>query len=280
MNLPAITATIRKDVQLLWPLALSTFVLQLVIQSTLHTAFDYAGIETPIGARPGVLLFWLGIALTPLLSTVFVLMTIHTDIATDARHDWLTRPVGTLDLVAAKTALVLAVVAVPAVIGNTIFVLANGRELAEMLLPVAILLRNCLMGIMLFWMVSSALQAVFTLLGLTVLTTFVTALMLAVLSAFYLAARASAGLPPGELPEFRGTLPVIGRVAIQLIWVAAMMWPVLWLLLVRRRKTWARLLFALVFVVVTSLASLQARPPAPDGSHFSAYTPLRETSYE
>lgn len=263
----AITAIIRKDLQLLWPLALTIFVLQLGLTLFAHEVTEFPGARLPTDRaflNWGSPIFWVGAGLPPILSGAFILLTVQADSVTDRRRDWLTRPVGALEIALAKIVLVLGVVFLPFALGTVVFTLAMQADPALTLLPVAIMLRNCLFGILLAWLVSSVLQAALALVGLMTVTAFLMALISAVAGAFYLAFRVHAGLPAAEAPPAETPLTAWPRILTQLVVVTAMMWPVLWLLLARRAVNTARLVFAAAYILVTAIPFSQLRRPSPD----------------
>jgi hypothetical protein len=283
----AIIGTIRKDLQLLWPLALTIVVLQFVTTAFFHEVTELIGAHLPADRAllgPKDVLYWLGAIVPPLLAAVFIFLAVQTDVATDTRYDWLTRPVGALEIVVAKIVLVLGVVLVPYVLGNVVFMLMWGVDPSVLWPPIVLVLRNCLTGIMLAWLVSSLLQAVLAMVGLAVTSGLVFAFVTAVLAALYYSARAHAGLPPGPPPEFARGGPAPLNLLVQLAMQAAEMSPVLWLLLVRRRKGPARLVFALVYLASSAYPLTQMTMTEPKKAAASAQSvikaPHRETTHE
>lgn len=280
----AILSIIRKDLQLLWPLALTIVIMQFLATAFFHEVTELIGTDRSAAIQRGGLLFWLGALLPPLLSAIFIFLAVQADIATDTRHDWLTRPVSAIEIVVAKIALVLGVVLAPYFAGNVVFMLTTQADPAAVMLPVIVVLRNCLFGILLAWLVSSALQGVLAMVGLMTMMSLAMAVIIAVLAAFYYAGRVHAGLPPGGPPQIIATPPTWGRVSIQLAIQAAVMWPVLWLLLVRRRTGMARLVFAIAYVVGATFpfAQYKMAPPATTAqvAHAVIETPVKEATPE
>ncbi len=283
----AIFVIIRKDLQLLWPLALTVVVLQFVTTAFFHEVTELIGAHLPTDRPvlgPNDVFYWLGAFVPPLLATVFIFLSVQADVATDTHHDWQTRPIDSLEIVIAKIAPVLGVVLVPYILGNVVYMLMRQVDPSLLWPPIVLVLRNCLTGIMLAWLVSSLLQAVLAIAGLITLMTLVMAAIIAVLAGFYFAGRVLAGLPPGPPPEIVQQGPAPGRLLIQLAIQAVAMWPVLWLLLVRRRVTLARVVFALAYIIGSTFpfAQMQMAPPAKAGSAAPAIvqTPNRETPHE
>lgn len=282
-----IFATIRKDLQLLWPLALSVVVLQFVTTAFFHEVTELIGAHLPtdravLGYRDA--LYWLGAIVPPLLAAVFIFLAVQNDIATDTHHDWLTRPMGALEIVVAKIVLVLGVVLAPYILGNVVFMLMWQVDPSLLWPPIVLVLRNCLTGILLAWLVSSLLQAVLAMVGLATLSMLVMAFIIAVLAGLYFTARVYAGLPPGPSPEIAREGPAPGRLLVQLAIQAVAMGPVLWLLLVRRRVARARLVFAVAYLLGTAIPMAQTKMIAPTKStHVTqaiVQTPIRETPHE
>jgi hypothetical protein len=202
----------------------------------------------------------------PILSAIFIVLAVQTDAVSARRHDWLTRPVGALEIAAAKITLVLGVIFAPFALGTGIFTLAMQADPSLTLLPVVIILRNCLFGILLAWLVSGMLQATIALVGLMTTTAFLMAFITAIGAAFYLAIRTHAGLPPGEAPEAETALTAWPRILMQLAVQIAVMWPVLWLLLERRKVAAARWVFVAVYVLVSAIPFSALRKSPPDAS--------------
>lgn len=282
----AIFATIRKDLQLLWPLALTIVVLQFVTTAFFHEVTELIGAHLPTDRAvlgPNDVLYWLGAFGPPLLAAIFIFLAVQTDVATDTHHDWLTRPVGALEIVVAKIVLVLGVVLVPYILGNVVFMFMWQVDPSLLWPPIILVLRNCLTGILLAWMVSSLLQAVLAMVGLVTVSALVFAFIVAVLAALYFSARVHAGLPPGSPPELARGGPAPGNLLVQLTIQAAVMWPVLWLLLVRRRKGMARLVFALAYLVSSAYPITQMKMTEPRKAAASEQSiikaPNRETAH-
>ncbi len=286
-RLQAITAIIRKDLHLVWPLALTVATLQFVTTTLLHEVTEFPGMPTQTAhpilhtSNP---LFWIGAILPALLSAILIFLVVQTDALTDRRRDWLARPVGAAEIAAAKIALVLAVVFAPFAIGATSFTLIHHADPSVTMLPVAIMLRNCLFAILLAWLVSSLLQAALAGIGLMTLSALVAAIGMAFLAFLYYAGQAQAGLPVGGAPVLRSSVPIWSRVIAQLALQIAVMWPTLWLLLVRRRIASARLVFLAVYVVAVfipySQSEMTARPAAKRPAPIANSTSTPEAPHE
>jgi hypothetical protein len=287
MRPQVIAAIIRKDLQLQWQLALIIAVLQFGTTLFFHEVTEFPGLHfpgfTPLLA-PHNPLFWIGAALPALLSAVFIAVAVQVDAVTDARRDWLTRPISAGEIAAAKIALVLGVVFVPYTAGDLLFTLLNQADPALTLLPVLIILRNCLFGIMLAWLLSNMLQAVLAMIGLVTLSGLLLGFMMAVLATLYYVGRAHAGLPITGVPEIQPTLPNWPRVSLQTALVVVVTWPVLWLLLARRKVATARLLFFVAFVAAGTIPYTQMKVTEPvkkaKAAHLVIETPIRETRHE
>jgi hypothetical protein len=266
-RLSAIAGIIRKDLELLWPLALVIFVLQLGLTLFAHEVTEFPGARLPTDREflnwdsP---LFWVGAGVPPILSAIFIVLAVQADAASDRRHDWLTRPVGALEIAIAKITLVLGVVFLPFAAGTIIFTLVMQADPSLTLLPVAIMLRNCLFGIMLAWLASSLLQATIAAVGLITAAAFVTAFVTAIAAAFHLAFQHHTGAPVGEASVSETALTAWPRILIQLSAEIVLLWPVLWLLLVRRRIGAARIVFAAVYFLGSAIPYSALRKPAPD----------------
>lgn len=264
MRLRGMAAIIRKDLQLLWPLALSIVVLQFGLTVFMHevTAFPGANLPTDrafFNVRNPIV--WIGVSLPPILSAIFIVLAVQNEAVTDRRGDWLTRPIGALEVALAKIILVLGVVFVPFALGTVIFTLTMQADPQLTMLPVVIMLRNCLFGILLAWLASSVLQAAFALVGLTTLTGVMMAIASAISVAIYVAAQNHLGIQEGVRPPPETPLTAWPRILIQLGMQIVVMWPILWLLL-RRRIMSARLLFAAAYVVASAIPFSQLRKPA------------------
>lgn len=120
-----ITAIIVKDAVALWPVVAAAAVL--VIGSTLFS------IKAP---QNGMTMFLGGILniIAVLGSVIAFVLTVQNDPAMGLRHDWRTRPIRRLDLVAAKYLFLLPAVFLPWLITGVIRGIDNGYSLAEVLL--------------------------------------------------------------------------------------------------------------------------------------------------
>jgi hypothetical protein len=288
-RLTAIATIIRKDLQLLWPLALAIFVLQLGLTLFVHEVTEFPGAILPTDRaflnpfiNPANPIAWVGVALPPILSAIFIVLAVQGEAVTDRRHDWLTRPIGALEVALAKIALVLGVVFVPFALGTIIFTLTTQNDPQLTMLPVAIMLRNCLFGVLLAWLVSSLLEAALAFVGLMTLTGVMTAIVTAIGMAVYVAARTHLGVQEGAAPAAETPVTAWPRILIQLAIQIAMMWPVLWLLL-RRRIMSARLIFAAAYIVASAIPFSQLRKPASGRAAVIApiihLTPYEEVRY-
>jgi hypothetical protein len=127
----------RKDLILLWPLA----VLSLLVQIGLN-ALMFAADRAPelqyllLAARLFVLVAFLVIALT-------IALGVHQESIPGTRQDWLVRPIRRLDLLGAKVLFVLAVVHLPMLLADVAEAIAHGFSLPQALM--AALSRNLFM---------------------------------------------------------------------------------------------------------------------------------------
>jgi hypothetical protein len=284
-RLTAIATIIRKDLQLLWPLALTIAVLQFGLTVFMHEVTAFPGARLPTDRaffHAGNPIFWVGAGLPPVLSGIFIVLAVQGEAVTDRRHDWLTRPIGALEVALAKIALVLGVIFVPFALGTTIFTLATQADPQLTMLPVAIMLRNCLFGVLLAWLVSSLLEAALAFVGLMTITGVMMAIVTAIGMAIYVAVRTHLGIQEGATPAAETPVTAWPRILIQLAIQIALMWPILWLLL-RRRIMSARLIFAAAYILASAIPFSQVRKPASGRAAVTApiihLTPYQEVRY-
>ena len=117
-----IAAIVRKDLAVLWPLALIVVLLPVlrsgvVLQSLRNDNF-----------RAGAI----GIAV--LATMLLIVSVVHQDASASLRDDWLTRPIPRWTMVAAKLVFIVAVVCVPATVTDFLSALAGGRSMGEAVL--------------------------------------------------------------------------------------------------------------------------------------------------
>lgn len=111
-------AVFLKDIRLFWPLAA-------VAAAAVLTATLY-GVDSPIGPY---------LPLTAsLVSALFFLGLIHQDAPASLRHDWLTRPIGSLELLLAKALLAAVVLLLPSAVGGAVAAAHGGASVSEALL--------------------------------------------------------------------------------------------------------------------------------------------------
>ena len=258
-RLSVIAAIIRKDWRLVAPLAIIVAALQLIVPVLLHEVTEFPGMPSqvadPILSRNNPL-YWIGAFFPALLAAVLTFQIVQADTLTDRRRDWMTRPIGALEIAVAKIALVLGVVFVPFAAGNLIYMLIHGADPAVTLLPLPVMLRNCLFGIALAWLTASLLQAVLGGAGLMILSGIVGAIVLAILTAVAVHTGHN-GVEATSDAQFVWTWK---RLIFQLGVQVVMIGPILWLLLARRRIQTARL------VLVVALLVSGAFPYQPPGA--------------
>lgn len=119
-----IMTILRKDVQLLWPIASSAM--------CLLTAYIVLQ-----GADARELPQWLlpVLAVGSNVACAFAIVSvIHADGPASVQHDWLTRPVPRLTLVAAKAVFITSLVLLPSIAGEAIASIRDGRPWGEVVL--------------------------------------------------------------------------------------------------------------------------------------------------
>lgn len=173
INRGTIAAIIRKDLRALWPFALTLAVLLLVLQTFFRVPPDYPDVMLDFGQSqlhlaPVMLLFHaLGM---PVVVATFIVLLVQQDPATDARNDWMVRPISVLDLVAAKGLVILAVVLSPSGIGNFAYVTTHDLSIAYATGPIVLMLIGCIFMLVVAWLASSTVQALLAPLVLAVAT--------------------------------------------------------------------------------------------------------------
>jgi hypothetical protein len=174
MSAATVAAIIRKDLRALWPFALTLALVQLVISAFFHVARDYPDITLDIGASHIPLaptLFGLHLVGLPIAVATFIVLLAHRDPATDARNDWMARPIWALDIVAAKSLVILAVVLVPAAIGNFAYVTMHDNVSIDTATgPIMLTLMGCIFMLVVAWLASSPVQALLAPLVLAIAT--------------------------------------------------------------------------------------------------------------
>lgn len=109
---------IRKDFLSLWPLALSALLLPICL---------IADATSPLSTQTRTLLTMIG----GLATVALVLTVIHQDSPASVRHDWRSRPIGALNLSAAKAAFLCLAVAVPMLVAHLVQQRAEGHMWSE-----------------------------------------------------------------------------------------------------------------------------------------------------
>jgi hypothetical protein len=174
MSAGTVAAIIRKDLRALWPFALTLALVQLVMSAFFHFAQDYPDVILDIGESHIPLaptLFGLHLVGLPIAVATFIVLLVQRDPATDARNDWMTRPIWALDIVAAKSLVILAVVLVPSVIGNFAYVTTHGNVSIDTATgPIMLTLMGCIFMLVVAWLASSPVQALLAPLVLAIAT--------------------------------------------------------------------------------------------------------------
>lgn len=269
---PIIASIIRKDMRLLAPYAIASAIGAFLTSALFHNTGDISAFLHAIGATVldsgrsldifVIGLFWIAV---PVVLSLFVILLAQTNVAADTRHDWLTRPINPLELVAAKALAIVGVVAAPTIAGAFVYMMAKGAPAAEafaFLRPLLI----CFPVLTLSWLASTPFRAVLALLGMFVLLSFAIVLPDVIKTAIG-SALASDGAHRDERPDLT-PFPdlhdswVVSLVAGGGLYVAS--GAALWLLLARRKHLAARWLFVSYLAASTFLQS-------------SLFTPIDDT---
>src|SRR5688572_20695690 len=120
-HLAMIGAILRKDALLLWPVALGAMAL---------LAANIATQGSDMSDVPQLLR-----VLLPIISSVAaafaIVSAIHADAPSGIRHEWLTRPVPRIAMLAAKAIFVIVLVLIPCVVGELIAGYRDARPWQE-----------------------------------------------------------------------------------------------------------------------------------------------------
>jgi Ca2+-binding EF-hand superfamily protein len=178
-NAATIAAIVRRDARALWPFALVLALVQFTMAALFHEQADYPEVLLDLGDSQlhlaAVMLVVHTVGL-PIAVATFIVLLAHQDPATDARNDWMARPIWALDVVAAKALIILAVVVVPSLLGNVTYMLMRDAAAEVVTGPLVITLIGCIFMLVVAWLSSSTVQALLAPLVLAVAT------LLAVLS--------------------------------------------------------------------------------------------------
>jgi hypothetical protein len=119
-RLKLLATVLRKDLQLFWPLAVLTALLNAV--ANYDSIMRKLAVIEPL-VMPAVLV----------ATGLFILQVFHEDSAVTGKRDWLTRPVPGLTMLAAKCLFAVLVVVLPPVLGSIVGGLHLGRPPLEVL---------------------------------------------------------------------------------------------------------------------------------------------------
>jgi hypothetical protein len=157
-----IAAIIRKDLRALWPFALTLAALLLIMSALFRVPSDYPEVMLDFGASQlhlAPVMFLLNAFGLPAVVAIFIVLLVHQDPATDARNDWMVRPISALDLVTAKTLVILAVVMIPSAIGNFAYAMSHPLSVDAATGPIVLTLIGCIFMLVVAWLASSPVQA-------------------------------------------------------------------------------------------------------------------------
>lgn len=234
-QLKLLGVVLRKDLRLFWPFAALT--------AGFTALWRFPAIVQQLGVVGGLV----QIAI-PLATILLILVVLHEDAIVSLKHDWLTRPIPRMTMLAAKSVFVALAILLPAVLGGILNGLYVGRPPAEAFVSGVtdglggdqLMIVLCVMGFAA--MTAGTRQAVITFLVGTA--------VLGVLS--LLVARAS-GLSEGT--GISGSVWIIARTVLLLVAFAAL--AVLWLQYRRHRGRAAWVLLGAVAVAGSAfLASM------------------------
>jgi hypothetical protein len=120
-RLRIIDAIVRKDLAVLWPLAVIV-----VLLPVLRTDAVLERLQND-NLRAGTLV------VSALATSLLILGVMHEDASASLRHDWLTRPIPRRTLVTAKLLFIAVIVYLPASVTDFVSTLADGRPAGEAL---------------------------------------------------------------------------------------------------------------------------------------------------
>lgn len=220
-NLRIIAAILRKDLAVLWPLAVIVVLLPVLRSDAVLQNLRNDNL------RAGT------IGISVLATMLLIVSVMHQDASASLRDDWLTRPIPRWTMVAAKLVFIAAVVCVPAMATDFVSALADGRSAGEAIAP-ATAVSHATLGAMLAVVVFAAVTS--TLLE-----------AVGALVAFAVAAILAQAISGSVLPDGKGIL-VAGAewfsFAPALYLPIVIATPVLWLQYGRRRTLLARAIVA------------------------------------
>lgn len=272
INFGVVAAIIRKDLRALGPFALALGLTMLIVSAFFHEVDDYPGVRLRFGEGQldvDGLLFLCSVTFLPIAGAIFIVMLVQQDRATDARHDWLSRPIRAGEIVLAKVLVVAAVVMAPSIVGNSFYVMNNIAPIDHLIGPVFTAFMGCVVFLVLGWLCSGPMQA---LLAPIILALASLAIFIPVARVMSPAADVLIPVVGDEvvvIPEtppapadaaasvdaaWAMTLTLLASVMIVALLASAV---VLWLLLERRQVLRARLAFLGFFVVTVLVFAVQ-----------------------
>jgi Ca2+-binding EF-hand superfamily protein len=177
MNLATVKAVIRKDMRTLWPLATAVAGMTLLASVFTHEPpFSDLTIRfgRDVSIEVGQLLWGLIFIITLVGAVLFVVMLAQQDRATDARNDWMARPIKAGELVLAKAMTLAAMVLAPMALGVVIAVMTGklGGDVAIYNWVFAVM--ACAMFLTIGWLCSGTIQAILATVGVVILTLLMT----------------------------------------------------------------------------------------------------------
>ncbi len=242
-RLQAIASIIRKDLRLFGWYAAAGAVVMFVCSAFFHLQSDFPPLTLSFGGsllHVDAVLYGLCAFGVPVALLIFVVILVQADVATDMRRDWLVRPVAPIEIVAAKLALVLAVVATPMIAGNLVYMMIKPMPAAEVFATFGPMLGCSIAVLVLSWLVSTPFRALLAAVGMIVLLALAIAVAIAIKFAVAVVLTGGPEADVTPFPRADGDLimPLIRDTALY-----AVSGLTLWLLLARRRPVTARWLF-------------------------------------
>lgn len=239
----AIVSIIRKDLRLFGWYAAAGALVMFVCSAFVHVQSDFPAIALNFGGsllHVDAVLYGLCAIGVPLALLIFVVILAQADVATDMQRDWLVRPVAPLEIVAAKVALILAVIAAPMIAGNLVYMTIKPMPAAEVFATLGPMVGSSIAVLVLSWLVSTPFRALLAAVGMILLIALAVAVAVAIK---YAVAVALTGGPEADVTPFPRAdgdwiSPLVRDVAL-----FAVSGLTLWLLLARRRPVTARWLF-------------------------------------
>lgn len=247
-----IVSIVRRDLHGIWPLALALALTQLAVSAFFQVQADYPSIVVRFGESQlhvDAMLLALSQILLPAAIVLLLLVIVQHDIAAAMQHDWLTRPIAPLEIVAAKLLLIMALLVSPMILGGLAYMAMKDASPADVLMPAATALTCGLFIMMLAWLFSSPVQALLGFLTLMCIAVLIAALTLAAVIALGMSSAHAAGLPIDVRPSLSAPPPNWATTSVQLAIQIAAAVIVLWLLLARRSVFAARRVFFVGFAL-------------------------------